>query len=164
MSFSNAKALLLIVLMCLTLSHGALAADTVAPSFSLSTETGTVKLADLKGKVVYLDFWASWCPPCRKSFPWMNEMAQRYGQQDLVIVAVNVDKTRELAAKFLHEVPADFTVAYDPEGKVADSYQVQGMPSSFIIDRSGHIQASHIGFREEDTAALEGALQRALRP
>ena len=117
---------------------------------------------DLKGKVVYLDFWASWCPPCRKSFPWMNEMERRYSRQGLAVVAVNLDKDHELADKFLNEVPARFTVAFDPQGTVAESYRVPGMPSSFIIDRNGKIQAIHIGFREEDSADLETSLRSAL--
>lgn len=139
------------------------AAAETAPNFALPTDHGTLKLADLKGKVVYLDFWASWCPPCRKSFPWMNEMEQRYGRHGLTVVAINLDKDRDLAAKFLSEVPADFTIAYDSEGSVADSYHVPGMPSSFIIDRNGKIQSIHIGFREEDTSALEDTLRTALR-
>ena len=161
MILRNTATVLLIAVLSWTLSHIAVAAET-APTFALPTDAGTVKLADLKGKVVYLDFWASWCPPCRKSFPWMNDMQQRYGRQGLTVVAVNVDKDRELAGKFLHEVPADFTVAYDPKGGVADSYQVQGMPSSFIIDRNGQIREAHIGFREGDTSEIEASLQAVL--
>jgi cytochrome c biogenesis protein CcmG/thiol:disulfide interchange protein DsbE len=157
----NTASLLLIAILSWALSDSAMAAET-APAFALPTDAGTVKLADLKGKVVYLDFWASWCPPCRKSFPWMNEMQQRYGRQGFAVVAVNVDKTRDLASKFLHEVPADFIVAYDPEGGVAESYQVQGMPSSFIIDRNGQIREAHIGFRDGDTDNIESTLQAVL--
>jgi len=144
-----------------TFGQAALAAET-APNFELPTGNGTLTLDALKGKVVYLDFWASWCPPCRKSFPWMNEMEHRYGRQGLTVVAVNLDKDHELAAKFLNEVPAKFTVAYDPQGKVAENYHVPGMPSSFIIDRNGKIQAMHIGFREEDSMDLEASLRSAL--
>lgn len=152
---------LCVVLLGLLLSPAAPAEDT-APGFVLPTGSGTVNLADFKGKVVYLDFWASWCPPCRKSFPWMNEMAQRYGRQGLTVVAVNVDKTRDLAKKFLSDVPANFTVAYDADGKVADTYKVMGMPSSYLIDRTGRIQSVHIGFRDGDAEQLEAALQTLL--
>ena len=137
-------------------------ATEAAPNFDLPTDAGTLTLAELKGKVVYLDFWASWCPPCRKSFPWMNEMERRYGRQGLAVVAVNLDKDHELATKFLEEVPAKFTVAFDEQGTVADSYHVPGMPSSFIIDRSGKIQAIHIGFRDEDIPELEASLRSVL--
>ena len=153
--------LISVLLLGWAFSHTAMAAET-APNFSLPTQAGTLALADLKGKVVYLDFWASWCPPCRKSFPWMNEMERRYSRQGLAVVAVNLDKDHELAAKFLNEVPAKFTVAFDPRGTVADSYHVPGMPSSFIIDRNGKIRAIHIGFRDEDSADLEASLRSAL--
>jgi len=146
----------------LVLAPGAHAAD-AAPSFELATDNGTVSLADLKGKVIYLDFWASWCPPCRKSFPWMNRMEQHYGNKGLAIVAVNLDKNRELANTFLKDLPAKFTIAYDPEGKVAESYQVGGMPSSYIIDRNGNIAAVHLGFRHEDESKLEKAIREALQ-
>ena len=143
------------------LSQSAIAAET-APDFALPTNAGTLTLAELKGKVVYLDFWASWCPPCRNSFPWMNEMTHRYNRQGLAVVAVNLDKDRELAARFLNEVPANFIVAYDQKGSVADDYHVPGMPSSFIIGRNGNIQSTHIGFRNEDTPELEASLRTAL--
>ena len=130
-----------------------------AADFTLRTNTGTLQLKDLRGKVVYLDFWASWCGPCRKSFPWMNAMQARYGSQDFVVVAVNVDKDSALAQRFLAEYPAKFTVAYDPDGSIASHYQVKGMPSSYLIDREGKLRASHIGFREKDKPALESTIE-----
>jgi len=133
-----------------------------APYFALPTATGKIDLNTLKGKVIYVDFWASWCPPCRKSFPWLNTMQQRYGRQGLAVVAINVDKSRDLANQFLKAIPAHFTIAYDPKGEVADSYQVQGMPSSFIIDRHGQIRSVHIGFRDQDASELEQTLQTVL--
>jgi cytochrome c biogenesis protein CcmG/thiol:disulfide interchange protein DsbE len=161
MKIIKAATCLFIALIGLGITQTVPAAES-APPFSVATDNGKVSLADFKGKVVYLDFWASWCPPCRKSFPWMNAMKRRYGEQGLAIVAVNLDKDRELAAKFLHDQPASFTIAYDPEGELADTYQVQGMPSSYIIDRSGHISAVHLGFREDDTLELEKTLRKVL--
>lgn len=137
-------------------------AAVAAPAFELPTEQGKIRLDSLKGKVVYLDFWASWCVPCRKSFPWMNRMAQRYGDKGLIIVAVNLDKRRELAQKFLHEFPAHFTVAYDPQGEIADRYAVEGMPTAYLIDPQQHIAKEHLGFRDEDTLGLERDIQRLL--
>jgi cytochrome c biogenesis protein CcmG/thiol:disulfide interchange protein DsbE len=153
--------LLAMGLLWLAIGQAALAKDH-APEFVLPTNSGKIDLAEFKGKVVYLDFWASWCPPCRKSFPWLNEMQQRYGRQGFAVVAINLDKTRDLAGRFLQKIPANFTVAYDPLGKVADSYQVRGMPSSFIIDRNGQIRETHIGFREKDALHLEETLQALL--
>src|SRR5581483_7906899 len=85
----------------------AVAVGEAAPAFALPSAQGsTVALADLRGKVVYVDFWASWCGPCKRSFPWMNELAQRYGKDGLAIVAVNVDKKRSDAERFLATTPA----------------------------------------------------------
>lgn len=138
------------------------AADNLAPDFSLPGRDQTVSLGALRGKVVYVDFWASWCQPCRQSFPWMNRLQKQYQQQGLVIVGINLDKSRELSDDFLKKIPADFTVAYDPEGKVASAYRVKGMPSSYLIDRQGRIQKTHIGYREETSGDMESAIRALL--
>ena len=140
-------------------STSAIAAEN-ASDFNLPTKDRTIQLSGLRGRVVYLDFWASWCPPCRKSFPWMEEMYQRYEKQGLTVVAVNLDKDKALADKFLETMPAKFTVAFDPQGKVAEQYRLQGMPTSYLIDRQGRIHSSHIGFRESDTGKLESVIKK----
>lgn len=112
-----------------------------------------------KGKVIYLDFWASWCGPCRKSFPWMNDMQEKYLKQGLVIISVNVDNNKGLADEFLAEVPANFKVFYDPKGKVARKFKLKGMPSSYIINRSGKMVSAHVGFTESKKAKYEEELQ-----
>jgi len=134
-----------------------------APAFTLPGRNQPVSLAALRGKVVYVDFWASWCVPCRKSFPWMNSLQKRYAGQGLVIVAVNLDKSRELSDRFLSEVPSELTIAYDPDGEVASAYKVKGMPSSYLIDRAGRIHSSHIGFREETASDMEAAIKDLLQ-
>lgn len=98
------------------------------------------------GEVVYLDFWASWCGPCRKSFPWMNSIQKQYKQQGFAVISINLDADKSLAEKFLDETPADFTVVYDPKGKIAKHFKIQGMPSSMIIGRDGKIKSRHTGF------------------
>jgi len=133
-----------------------------APEFTVPGRDQTVSIQSFRGKVVYLDFWASWCGPCRKSFPWMNSMQQRYGDRGLVVLAINLDKDRALSDKFLKEVPAQFAIGYDPEGKVASAYKVKGMPSSYLIDSDGRIHSRHIGFRDENTRELEAAIQTLL--
>jgi thiol-disulfide isomerase/thioredoxin len=116
-------------------------------------------IASHKGKVIYLDFWASWCGPCRKSFPWMNDMQEKYLKQGLVIISVNVDNNKALAEEFLAEVPANFNVFYDPKGKVARKFKLKGMPSSYIIDRSGKMVSAHVGFTESKKAKYEEELK-----
>ena len=115
-----------------------------------------------KGKVIYLDFWASWCGPCRKSFPWMNNIQEKYQQQGLVIISVNVDNNKALADKFLAEIPANFTVFYDPKGKVARQFKLKGMPSSYIIDRSGKVISTHVGFSQSKKTKYEQELMALL--
>lgn len=107
------------------------------------------QVSQLKGKVVYVDFWASWCVPCRKSFPWMNEMQNKYSKQDFTILSVNLDAEPKLADKFLKETPAQFPIFYDPKGKVAKAFKLKGMPSSFLINKAGKIVSSHVGFTEK---------------
>lgn len=118
-----------------------------------------VSLNELKGQVVYLDFWASWCGPCRKSFPWMNAMHQKYQQQGLVIVAINLDPDRALAEQFLSKIPADFHLRFDPEADVASKFDLQGMPSSYVFNKKGQLVQSHLGFFEEHVNDYEQELK-----
>jgi cytochrome c biogenesis protein CcmG, thiol:disulfide interchange protein DsbE len=133
-----------------------------APAFDLPGSSKAVRLADLKGRVVYVDFWASWCAPCKQSFPWMNEMQAKYGPRGLSIVGVTVDKKREDAEKFLASTPAKFLVGFDTTGKVAETYKPAGMPTSFLIGADGKVRAVHVGFRDKDKADLEGEIEAAL--
>ncbi|MBL0062944.1 MAG: TlpA family protein disulfide reductase [bacterium] len=110
----------------------------------------------------YLDFWASWCDPCRQSFPWMNEMHNQFADSGLVIIAVNVDRDREKADKFLEKNPVNFMIGFDSEGTLAKSYDVKGMPSTYIIDRKGQLVTSHIGFRDKDKGELQTKIVEAL--
>lgn len=133
-----------------------------APAFSLPGVGERVNLAALRGKVVYLDFWASWCAPCKESFPWLNEMQAKYGPSGFAVVAVNVDAKPADAEAFLTQVPAKFTLAFDPNGETPGRYQAKGMPSSFLIDREGRIVAAHTGFRSDQKVALENRIRQAL--
>jgi len=151
---------------CAALWMGAVAAQEVgkpAPAIDLpAAGASNVKLADLKGRVVYVDFWASWCAPCKQSFPWMNDMQAKYGPQGLTIIGVNVDKKSDDADKFLASTPAKFTVAYDTAGQVAQAYQPKGMPTSYLIDGNGVVRAVHVGFRDKDKDELEREIAAAV--
>ncbi len=133
-----------------------------APDIQLPGVSKEVRLAALQGKVVYLDFWASWCGPCRKSFPWMNEMQSRYGGRGLQIVAVNLDARRELADKFLAEVPAKFTIGFDPKGDSPKRYAITGMPTSLLIGVDGKVREVHSGFHDDQRKDIEAAIVAAL--
>lgn len=123
---------------------------------------GNVSLADYRGRVVYLDFWASWCGPCRESFPFMNDLQREFAARGLQIVAVSVDKTPAEARRFLARYPAQFTVALDAAAACPAAFRLEGMPSSFVIDRTGAVRAAHVGFREQDRAEIRRQLLEAL--
>lgn len=133
-----------------------------APPFAVATDNGEIKLDEFRGKVVYLDFWASWCAPCRAAFKWLNEAQEKYANQGLVVIAINVDTDKALAKRFLEEHPVNFRIGYDTDGVIAGSYQLKGMPSSFLIDRNGQLRTTHVGFRAKDKINLEDELQRLL--
>ncbi len=146
----------------LLISHNSFAAANQAPDIDLPGINGSVKLAELKGKVVYLDFWASWCEPCKKSFPWLHDIKQRYAEKGFEVVAVNLDKDRKLADEFLKVMDVNFLVAFDESGESASKYKLKGMPSSYLIGRDGKLYASHIGFIEKDKNKLEQAIKELL--
>ncbi len=152
------------VAMSMMLGGSALALDAgqPAPALEVSGVSGPVGLSKLKGKVVYLDFWASWCGPCKQSFPWMNEMQAKYGARGLQILAVNIDAKRADADQFLAAVPASFQIGFDQAGESPKRFEVKGMPSSVLIGPDGKVIKVHNGFRAEERKELEVAIVAAL--
>jgi peroxiredoxin len=134
-----------------------------APNFRLpALDDKVIDLADYRGKVVYVDFWATWCPPCRKSFPWMEAMHQRYQNMGFAIVAISLDQERELINEFLQSHPASFTIVQDSDGASAKAFKVRGMPSSYLIDQRGNLRLTHEGFSEGDKYVLEKQIKKLL--
>jgi len=115
------------------------------------------------GNVIYLDFWASWCTPCRRSFPWMNDMQKKYGNKNFKVISINVDSERELAEKFLANTPAKFSVLYDPEGALASEMKLKGMPSSFIINADGVVVSAHVGFTDKKESLYEQKIKQLIQ-
>lgn len=113
------------------------------------------------GKVVYVDFWASWCTPCAESFPWLNTLQEKFGSR-LAVVGVNVDESSADADRFLKRHPAQFDIVRDPQGRVAGHYRLPGMPTALILDEHGTVVHIHSGFRRADVADYEAAIADAL--
>ena len=162
-SILNISTLVVLMLSCL-LAVGTSHAARTAPNFALQDLKGkSYSLKQYRGKVVLVDFWASWCGPCRKSFPWMNKMQRKYGGKGFKILAINVDTEKELARAFLSRNKAEFKVLLDPAGGVAEKYKVVAMPSSFLIDKNGKIVNKHHGFLQKDVEKKEKEIQKLLR-
>ena len=115
-----------------------------------------------KGQYIYIDYWASWCGPCRQSFPWMNALQAKLGPKGLKVVAVNVDAKRSDADKFLVHTPAQFSVAYDPQGLSAKTLAIKTMPTSMLVSPEGKVLLVHSGFRTEEAGQLEAKILAAM--
>ena len=135
-----------------------------APQFALASLSGegNVSIGAHRGKVVYVDFWASWCVPCRRSFPWMNQMHEKYAEHGLVIIGVNMDTNSSDAETFLKDYPARFTIVADPGGTLARQFEVEAMPSSYLIGRDGAIASQHLGFQVRQTDEYEATIREVL--
>jgi cytochrome c biogenesis protein CcmG/thiol:disulfide interchange protein DsbE len=118
--------------------------------------------SSLQGKVVYVDFWASWCPPCRASFPWMNRMAARYKKKGLEVVTINLDRKHKAALEFLDEMNNKLPVVYDSTGALARMFQIDAMPTSFLYERNGVLHSRHQGFSPADTIGIEDTITEFL--
>lgn len=136
-----------------TLALALAPAARAAPAFDLGA---------YKGKVVMLDFWASWCQACEQSFPWMEDVQETYGRQGLQIIAVNVDHAPAAGQRFLQNHSSNFKVIYDPKGDLAKIYKISGMPMSILIGRDGRVRFSHSGFYEKKESAYESQISQLL--
>lgn len=137
-----------------------------APEFTLNGLDGKpVSLGEFKGRVVFLDFWASWCPPCKKEMPEINRLAEKFKEADMTVIAVSVDKKKEHAGSFLSSIPgvSRITVLHDPESSVVSQYMAQAMPTSYIIDRAGVIRFVHFGYRENDPSEWVKEIESLLK-
>jgi len=132
--------------------------------FGLQASEGKpLALDKYKGKVVLADFWASWCVPCKKSFPWLNAMSRKYADKGLVVLGVNVDANKSDAENFLRQHQAGFPIVFDPAGAHAAYYDIQGMPSSLLFSSAGKEVHRHVGFVSDEQAQYEAAIADALK-
>jgi thiol-disulfide isomerase/thioredoxin len=156
---------LLIHCSLLTTQALALEVGDTAPSLSLPSifaDQAAIDLDALRGKTVYVDFWASWCAPCLRSMPAYNELSNRLKGEDFEFVAINVDNPIEDGLDFLIDEPLDFLIPSDPDGEAAELFGVIGMPTSYLIDPEGTIRLVHMGFRDGDMEEIEAAIKELI--
>ncbi len=130
---------------------------------SLAAPATELDLSAYEGKVVILDFWASWCVPCLRSFPWLNSMHDKYSDDGLVIIAINLDNDLSAAKQFLAEHPPQFLIVYDEEKRLAREYDVRTMPNSYLIGRDGTIHSHRLGFKVKRQDEYEAEIVEALQ-
>ncbi|QGU31868.1 TlpA disulfide reductase family protein [Thermochromatium tepidum] len=157
-------ALTLGVLTCGSMAIQAAEPGTPAPSCRVPTLSGhsSVDPSASRAKVVYLDFWASWCGPCAQSFPVLDQLQSELGGQGFEVIAINLDEEPQEALGFLQRHPVHFTIGADPEGRCPRLYGVKGMPTSYLIDRAGRIREVHEGFKTSDTAKRRAQIESLL--
>lgn len=140
--------------MLLSFAASAVEIGAKAPDFSLASlknvaANGKVNLADYKGKVVYVDFWASWCGPCQRSFPSLDAIRNKYKDKGFEVIAINLDENVKDANDFLAKHSVSFPIAQDVKGKTADQFKLKGMPSAYIVDKQGVVKQIVVGFDEK---------------
>lgn len=142
----------------------ALEAGDRAPDFSATALDGksNVSLAQYRGKVVYLDFWASWCAPCLKAIPEIEAMRKELAGEDFQVVAINLDQQTKKALRFLEKNPIGYPSASDPKGRLPEQYGVDTMPTSYLIDGEGVIRHVHRGFQRGDGVGLRAEIRKLL--
>jgi peroxiredoxin len=139
------------ILITALLASRALAAGTTAPDFSLPARDGsTVHLSELKGQVVMINFWATWCGPCRQEMPLLTQLQSKYEPLGFTLLAVNVEPDSAAAQDWLKGMAVDFPILFDRKNAVAESFGVQGMPSSVFLDRAGNVRYVHRGYQPGD--------------
>jgi thiol-disulfide isomerase/thioredoxin len=133
------------------LASNALAGGATAPDFALPARDGsTVRLSELRGQVVMINFWATWCGPCRQEMPLLVQLQSKYEPLGFTLLAVNVEPDSAAAVDWLKGVAADLPVLFDRKNAVAESFGVQGMPSSVFVDRTGNVRYVHRGYKPGD--------------
>jgi thiol-disulfide isomerase/thioredoxin len=135
-----------------------------APDFTLKNRAGgNVRLADLRGEVVMINFWASWCGPCRQEMPLIEDIYKRYKDLGFTVLGVNVDNDPKLADKLLKDITVSFPVLLDSENKLSEIYKVDAMPSTVMVDRNGNMRFLHRGYKPGFEAKYEEQIKKLVR-
>ncbi len=148
-NFSHLFRLVVLLLSSMLMASAVYAKDMIgpAPDFTLKSRSGeNLKLSEFRGEVVLINFWASWCGPCRQEMPLLDQLYQRYNPIGFTILGINVEEDPGQAMKLLKDVPVSFPILFDTENSVSKLYQLTGMPSTMIVDRDGNIRFQHFAY------------------
>lgn len=156
---------LLALIACFSLSGASGAGNPgAAPEFRLANRAGgQVALSELRGQVVMINFWASWCGPCRQEFPALDEMYRKYKPMGFTLVGINVESEKSDAERFLSQQQVSFPILFDPDNKVSGSYGVRAMPTTVLVDRRGRLRWQHMAYKPGDEAKYIEQIRAALR-
>ena len=146
--------------------HAAFAANTgdAAPEFSLKNANGTtVTLNSLRGQVVFLSFWATWCPSCKEELPDLNELQRKYAGKGFTVLSVCIESSDAVVANYLKKHPVAFPVLVDKEGAVASTYRFSGLPAAFLVGKDGIIRHRYSGYDKESFTLIEQELAVLLK-
>ena len=153
----------LVSLMCVSLA-GAAAVKGPAPNFTLKSMNGkNLKLSEMTGNVVLINFWASWCGPCREEMPLLNALHKKYAPLGFTVLGVNVEEQLDGARGFLSNVPVDFPILLDNENKVSKQYKVVAMPTTVVVDRDGNMRYLHEGYKPGDEKKYQKMVKKLVR-
>lgn len=142
------KRLMLILLLLVTPLAGAVSDSKPAANFTLKSASGAnIRLSEHRGQVVMINFWASWCGPCRQEFPHLDTLHQKYADLGFTVFGVNVEQDRAMADKVLKDIPVTFPILFDSENQVSEMYGVDAMPMTVLVDRNGDIRYVHRGYK-----------------
>ena len=154
----------LVCSLLLAASAGAREISGPAPDFTLKSDTGeNIRLEELRGQVVMLNFWASWCGPCRQEMPLLDDLYERYSPAGFTLLGVNVDADVADAKAVLEEIPVSFPIVYDTNSKVSEAYNIDAMPSTVFIDRNGKLRYLHRGYKAGDEAEYRKIIKELIR-
>jgi peroxiredoxin len=159
----SAAATLVALLACASTAAG-VDGSPPAPPFTLTSRAGPeISLASLNGQVVMINFWASWCGPCRQEFPALDEIYRKYRPMGFEMIGINVESERSDAERFLGATNVSFPILFDPDNKVSGSYGVSAMPTTFLVDRQGRLRWQHRAYKPGDEAAYIEQVRALLR-
>jgi peroxiredoxin len=151
-------------LLAVTLPAFALSTSAPAPQFSLAARGGkTINLAQYKGQVVMINFWATWCGPCRQEMPLLESIYKQYHKAGFTLLGVNVEPDAKPAEDYLKAIPVSFPILFDTKSEVSKMYEVSGMPSTIIVDRKGNVRVIHHGYKPGDENEYQDSIRKLVR-